>query len=641
MTNMARDDCRTPELAFTLARGQNQFFLELVEALEYELRRLDVPVSTHVGQLPLPKKGLVHVFLPPHEYVALSGHRPSAEFLRRSILISAEQPQSSFFASNVELARNAGAVFDINPRSVRAYRAQGVQASHLALGHTNLWDRFGDPGPERDIDILFLGRVTPRRAKALASYADLFERFRCHLMLSDNSRPNIDTGAAFVAGEDKRDLFARAKVLLNIHGEDEPYFEWLRVAEAICAGCAIVSEHSTDTAPLQWGRHIVTGGLESLGLLCAWLAEDTARREQIRTDAYELLLRQRPLSSVARQLAEAARAIDATPLGPAVLLTARQERARRTRGELETVPLQPPERHDLSMGDALTLRALKSQQLAMNGIHRRLAQMEKMLQSGDAGGPQTVVVAESSAWSSSPARQLTVVTPLYNHGDEVLDALGSVERSSWEDWEAVIVDDASTDDGGDAVRDWIESRPNLACRLVRHQINRGLAAARNTGIAHGRADRLLMLDADNELRRIAIARLMEALDVDPAASFAYGIMEQFSPDGPQGLLSVQGWDPQRLRVGNYIDALAVIRRDALTALEGYSYDQRLYGWEDYDLWARMAESGRHGKFVPEIIARYRVGHSSMISQTNVSTSDAYAAVADHAPRLMAGLRIPR
>ena len=84
----------------------------------------------------------------------------------------------------------------------------------------------------------------------------------------------------------------------------------------------------------------------------------------------------------------------------------------------------------------------------------------------------------------------------------------------------------------------------------------------------------------------------------------------------------------------------MIRREAMSALEGYSYDERLYGWEDYDLWVRMAESGRYGVFVPEIVARYRVGHSSMISHTNVSTADAYAALADHAPNLMADLRIP-
>jgi glycosyltransferase involved in cell wall biosynthesis len=223
----------------------------------------------------------------------------------------------------------------------------------------------------------------------------------------------------------------------------------------------------------------------------------------------------------------------------------------------------------------------------------------------------------------------------------VLGALGSLERSSRADWEAVIVDDGSSDGGGATVQAWIEARPQLACLLVRNDLNRGLAAARNAGVERARTDRLLMLDADNEVRRHALARLMGALDADPEASFAYGIMERFSIEGPEGLVSAYGWDPERLRSMNYIDAFSLIRREAFMAMEGYSYDQRLYGWEDYDLWVRMAESGRYGAFVPEIIARYRVGHSSMISQTNISTSDAYAALLDHAPKLLSGLRIPR
>jgi hypothetical protein len=635
------DDGPPPEFSFALADGQNQFFVELAEALVYELRLLGADAGISQGELPYPREGLVHVLLPPHEYVSLSRYRPPAELLARSVLISAEQPDSHFFAANVPLAREAGAVFDINPRSVRAYLAEGIKATLLAVGHTRLWDRFETDSRVRDIDILFLGRLTPRRAQALASYADVFERFRCHIGLSDNSRPNIMSGASFLAGDDKRDLLARAKVLLNIHGEDEPYFEWLRVAEAICAGCAVVSEHSSDIAPLEWGRHLLTGRLGSLGLLCAWFLDDAPLRERMRADAYDMLLRERPLSNAAHQLVQAGRAIDPGPPGASLELAAKLERARGGfREKPPSFEYQPHERTELSDGEALVLRALKQQMLTTAALRRQLAQVEHTL-SSDSGEPQTRVVAESLQWTSGSARALTVIIPLYNHRDDVLSALGSLEASSRSDWEAVIVDDASTDGGGDAVRDWVESRPRLACRLVRHDINRGLAAARNTGVAQARTDRLLMLDADNQVRRNAMARLMDALDGDPEASFAYGIMERFSCDGPEGLVSVFGWDPQRLRASNYIDAFALIRREAIMAMGGYSYDQRLYGWEDYDLWVRMAEAGRRGVFVPEIIARYKVGHGSMISQTNISTTDAYAALIDHAPELLAGLRVPR
>ncbi len=636
-----------PDISFALASGQNQFFVELAEALRFELRKLGAQATIQVGEVPLPRKGLVHVFLPPHEYVSLSRFRPPEPLLRRSIVISAEQPGTHFFDANVPLAREAGAVFDINPRSIRAYGAAGIDATLLELGHTELWDRFdaGAAGADdraRDIDILFLGRLSDRRAFALASYADVFERFRCHIGLSDNSRPNVAGGAAFVAGDTKRSLLARSKVLLNIHGEEEPYFEWLRIAEAICAGCAIVSEHSSDVAPLEWGRHLVTGRLASLGLLSAWLVEDAQRRERMSRDAYELLREERPLANAAAALLEAAVAIDDAPVGPDLELTLRQERARgHFRENPPPLEHQPPERESLSEGEGMILRGLKQQLLSVNALRRQLARVEYHLENGGEGEPRTRVVAESAAWSSGSPAELSVIIPLYNHGEDVLAALDSLERSSRTGWEVVVVDDASTDDGGAGVRRWLERHAQRACRLVRHDLNRGLAAARNTGVEHARTNRVLMLDADNELRPNAIARLMEALDRDHGASFAYGIMERFSADGPEGLLSCFEWEPERLRGGNYIDAFSLIRREAFMAMGGYSYDPRLYGWEDYDLWARMAEAGRHAVFVPEIIARYRVGHSSMISQTNLSTGDAFAAVVDHAPTLLAGIRIPR
>jgi hypothetical protein len=445
-----------------------------------------------------------------------------------------------------------------------------------------------------------------------------------------------------VAGDDKRDLLARAKVLLNVHGEDEPYFEWLRVAEGICAGCAVVSERSSDIAPLESGRHLLTGELGSLGLFCAWLVEDASKRERMRRDAYQLLLRQRPLSDSARQLVAAGREADATPISQHLLLAAKQERARgQFRERPPSFERQPLDRSDLSDGEALVLRSLKQQMLATMALRRQLAGIEYSLRNDHGDEPQTRGVAESAGWTAGPTRALTVIIPLFNHRDEVLAALGSLERSSLADWEAVIVDDASSDGGGATVQAWIEARPRMACLLVRNDLNRGLAAARNAGAERARTDRLLMLDADNEVRPTALARLMRALDADPEASFAYGIMERFSSQGAEGLVSAYGWDPERLRSTNYIDAFSLIRREAFVALDGYSYDQRLYGWEDYDLWVRMAEAGRYGVFVPEIIARYRVGHSSMISQTNISTSDAYAALLEHAPKLLSGVRIPR
>ena len=91
------------------------------------------------------ESGDVLVVLPPHEYAALEGDdwvRDRA-VARRTIGISAEQPQSGHFGANVEIAAELGAVFDFSAHAAAAYRRVGVDAAHLPFGWTPGWDRFG------------------------------------------------------------------------------------------------------------------------------------------------------------------------------------------------------------------------------------------------------------------------------------------------------------------------------------------------------------------------------------------------------------------------------------------------------------------------------------------------------------------
>jgi hypothetical protein len=137
-----------------------------------------------------------------------------------------------------------------------------------------------------------------------------------------------------------------------------------------------------------------------------------------------------------------------------------------------------------------------------------------------------------------------------------------------------------------------------------------------------------------------LGKLVSALEDDDGASFSYGMISCFGDDGYQGLLSQFPWLPLRLRRGNYIDAMALFRAEALRALDGYTSDRRLYGWEDYDLYCRLAERGDSAAFVHEIVASYRVSSTSMLSLTNVSTRAAFAALGERCPNLMRGIALP-
>ncbi|MEA3298604.1 MAG: glycosyltransferase [Pseudomonadota bacterium] len=87
---------------------------------------------------------------------------------------------------------------------------------------------------------------------------------------------------------------------------------------------------------------------------------------------------------------------------------------------------------------------------------------------------------------------ISIVMPLYNKAEQVLEAIASIQAQTIDDWELVVVDDGSTDSGPDQVA----ALPDLRIRLHR-QANAGVAAARNAGVALARADLVAFLDADD------------------------------------------------------------------------------------------------------------------------------------------------
>lgn len=618
------------EIAFVLAAGQNAFFRELAEALRGELEGLGVEATIATGDFPAPRRGLVYVLLPPHEYAELRRGELPWRLLGRTIFVCAEQPGTHWFGSNLALTRLGGAIFDVNRASVRRLEQLGIAAEHLPLGYTPMWDRF-DPAAEPQLDVVFLGRASKRRELLLSGWADSLARRRSRIVISDNLRPNPDTSQSFVAGEEKRRVLASAKLLLNVHADEEPYFEWLRVLEAIHCGAVVVSEWSTDYAPLVPGEHFLSARPEALGMLVDELLADDERRRAMRAAAYELIRDRMPMRSAAQRLADAAVRLAARPRRRAVGLGLR---------------LPPPSGPEPTLGTVLrpvidrvqepaheTLRAVKDSRLAMIEISRRVGRLEHAAQSG--GRPPRVEIdAETPAWRDAGAR-VSVVTALYNHADHVEAALDSVERGSYRDFEQIVVDDGSSDASRGVVRGWMERNPQVPALLIRHPVNRGLPASRNTAIAFARGELVLVLDSDNEILPHGLERLVEALDAEPEAAFAYGILQKFDERGPRGLVSYLGWDPDRLREHNYIDALALTRRSVLREVDGFTTDMRLYGWEDYDLWCKLAARGLRGAHVKEIVARYRVAAGSMLSLTNLSLEGAQAALAERHPALFA------
>ena len=246
---------------------------------------------------------------------------------------------------------------------------------------------------------------------------------------------------------------------------------------------------------------------------------------------------------------------------------------------------------------------------------------------------------ETPAYGEAQPR-ISVCIPVYEHHAPLRRALESACGSGRDDVEVLVLDDGSSPDANAAVRALVEEIPWMPALLLGRRANRGLGPGRTDMAQRARGELLFMLDADNDVYPTAFDRLADALDEDPEAAFAYSLVEAHTEERPRGLLSASPWDPLRLRRGNYIDAMSMIRRSALLEAGGYTDDLRLHGWEDFDLWCRFASRDMRGLLVPEVLCRYSLAESSMISVTNLDSSEAWALLREQYPDVLGGAPLP-
>lgn len=182
-------------------------------------------------------------------------------------------------------------VWDYSARNVAALAESGVRAALCGIGYMPSLTRIA-PAPSKDIDVLFIGSMNPRRAEVLE-----------HLMAQGAA-----VQVAFNLYGDNRDaLIARAKIVLNVHFYPAKLFEIVRVSYLLANRVCVVSETGQDNeleAPFLGG--VAFAGYGGLAPACLKLLGDPAARERIAERGFEQM---RALS----QVEMLRRALDQTP----------------------------------------------------------------------------------------------------------------------------------------------------------------------------------------------------------------------------------------------------------------------------------------------------------------------------------------
>jgi peptidoglycan/xylan/chitin deacetylase (PgdA/CDA1 family) len=218
---------------------------------------------------------------------------------------------------------------------------------------------------------------------------------------------------------------------------------------------------------------------------------------------------------------------------------------------------------------------------------------------------------------------LSVVVPAYNAADTLAITLDSLLAQTRGDWQAIIVDDGSTDATRRIAQDYV-ARDGRFSLLAHDGPPKGVAAARNLGIAAATSRFVSFLDSDDTIEPSYVAKLVGKLEALPGAKVAYCGSRRVTATGQPGV----AWfstDVARApfeTLARYFPLVVhgAVLDHALVVEQG-GFDVRLRIAEDMDFYQRIARTGVAFLPVPEPLALYHMRAGSLSTDAAAQRAD--------------------
>jgi glycosyltransferase involved in cell wall biosynthesis len=215
---------------------------------------------------------------------------------------------------------------------------------------------------------------------------------------------------------------------------------------------------------------------------------------------------------------------------------------------------------------------------------------------------------------------VSVLIPVYNARRYVRDAIESVQAQTFEDWEAIVVDDGSADGGGLVAREMAANDKRVR---VHEQENAGPAAARNAALRLASGEFVAFLDADDLWLPGKLERQLSFWREGLVYSDAY-IIDSSGTRGRIGAHApfARGEVFETLVERNFVPTLTVLVPRQLVVDNGcFNESRRMLRCDDYDLWLRLAAAGIPFDYLPEPLASYRVHDANLTADAADNAAD--------------------
>ncbi|TMM31351.1 glycosyltransferase [Polaribacter aestuariivivens] len=200
---------------------------------------------------------------------------------------------------------------------------------------------------------------------------------------------------------------------------------------------------------------------------------------------------------------------------------------------------------------------------------------------------------------------VSIIIPCYNTAQYLDECLQSVVNQTYSNWEAIIVNDGSTDHTSQIARVWVDKDKRFQ---YFEKENGGLANTRIFGIEKSEGKYIFPLDSDDFIDSTFVKKAIDILEKDNSIEVVYSQVMNFGEKN--GLFELEKYSLEYLLLKNCIVASAFFRRETYDKVGGYCKDLKFL--EDWDLWISILKNGGNVYKIEEPLFFYRVRESGSL-----------------------------
>lgn len=213
------------------------------------------------------------------------------------------------------------------------------------------------------------------------------------------------------------------------------------------------------------------------------------------------------------------------------------------------------------------------------------------------------------------SKKVTIVTPVYNSSDFIIETIESVQSQTFSDWEMILVDDCSSDDSVNIIKSYSQNDSRIT--LIKLEKNAGAAVARNRAIENAKGRFIAFLDSDDLWKPNKLEAQINFMQENRfSITFSkYDVMDE------QGNLMNSIGVPSKVNYSdllktNYIGCLTVIYD---TSFFGKVYMPLIRRRQDYALWLLLLKKVDYAYGLNISLAKYRLRKGSISSNKAVAS----------------------